>query len=786
MADFRRWLYALAVVAVLAAITMPASAQITPFSCSTNAGVTPTVRAEGYTELVGDLLLSCTGGQATTAGAFVPQINIIVSLNTNITSKILGAGSNGTGGFDEALLIIDDPNAPGPNSNRPILNCGNTGAADTGPSGPGVCSIVSNGNPVQTYDGTGNVVGLTGGTPTVPLQAACSGTGGTPASGSYGCGRPNVFQARQGSPQNPGQANIISFNGVPIDPPGTSGGTRTLRFTNVRADSEFLGVASSFSLQTITMSVSTNGSTSVGINVSSQIVAFVQFGLLSPPTAQTRLNFVQCISEASKLFSGASGATTTMSQVVLGTSVGAIGTNSQAGANTSNSSGLAAYTFKEGFANAWKTKNVAFLTSNGSSVGTGGVGYVYAANGTTGNGLTNYPADYNQNVPGAIYNTESGFEYAPAPQATTPNPNPPIGISTTAVTGALNTPLPFASSTGTGIAGAGIASQGTRLALALSNVPQGANIYVSPVLYLYRQGSGGSSAAFTAFPAAGFSTGVAVLTATDAAGDTGFSAVNTTSQNVVQVSNGLVVYEILFSDPSSSEELDVPLLVAYASNLAANPPLGLPVPNQITTAAGGFAPFYGATTSGTTARQPSSTLPVPRFIPGQTPVNLFEISKCACNLLFPFVASVGGFDTGIAVANTSADPGSTYGFNSTGQQQGTVTFFYYGTGANGAAAPASQTSGVVPAGQVLTYVVSTGGGAIGTGPNGLNNTAAGFEGYIIAQTGFQYCHGFAFISALGAGPTSAGISEGYLGIVLDTGNHGILPRTLQAAENDAH
>jgi hypothetical protein len=769
MADFRRWFYALAVVAVLAAISMPASAQITPFSCSTNAGVTPTVRAEGYTELVGDLLLTCTGGQATTTNAFVPQINIIVSLNTNITSKLLGNGTNGTGNFDEALLIIDDPNAPGPNSNRPILNCGNTGAGDSGPSGPGVCSIVSNGNPAQTYDGSQNTFGT----------GTCTGVAPIPGANGYGCGRPNVFQGRQGTPQNPGQANIVSFNGVPVDPPGTGLATRTLRFTNFRADAEFLGVASSFSLQTITMSVSTNGSTSVGINVSSQIVAFVQFGLISPPSYTARLNFVQCNGEAAKLFAGASGATTTMAQVLAGTSAGAIGANTQAASPLG--SGLATYSFKEGFANAWKTKNVAFLTSNGTLISTGGVGYQY---GVALAPAFNYPADFNQNVPGAIYNTESGFEYAPAPTATTPTPNPPLGISTTAVTGANNTPIPFAAGSGTGIGGAGIASQGTRLALAFSNVPQGASIYVSPVLYLYRQGSGGSSANFTSFPAAAPSTGVAVLTATDAAGDTGYSAINTTSQNVVQVSNGLAVYEILFSDPSSSEQLDVPILVAYAANLSANPPLGLPVPNQITTAAGGFAPFYGATTSGTTARQPSATLPVPRFIPGQTPVNIFEITKCACNLLFPFVASVAGFDTGIAIANTSADPGSTYGFNSTGQQQGTVTFFYYGTGANGAAAPASQTSGVVPAGQILTYVVSTGGGAIGTGPNGLNNTAAGFEGYIIVQTGFQYCHGFAFISALGAGPTSPGISEGYLGIVLDKSP--VLPRTLQAAENDAH
>ena len=130
--------------------------------------------------------------------------------------------------------------------------------------------------------------------------------------------------------------------------------------------------------------------------------------------------------------------------------------------------------------------------------------------------------------------------------------------------------------------------------------------------------------------------------------------------------------------------------------------------------------------------------------------------------------------------------GAAFGFVSTGPQQGSVTFFYYGTGANNAAPPAAQTSAIVPAGQVLTYVLSTGGGSIGAAANGLDNRAAGFQGYIIVQTSFQYCHGFAFIGALGGGATSSGISEGYLGIVLDNGVNGILPRTLQAAENQGH
>ena len=64
------------------------------------------------------------------------------------------------------------------------------------------------------------------------------------------------------------------------------------------------------------------------------------------------------------------------------------------------------------------------------------------------------------------------------------------------------------------------------------------------------------------------------------------------------------------------------------------------------------------------------------------------------------------------------------------------------------------------------------------GPNGMNANAAGFQGYVITQSQFEYCHGYAFISALGLGPTGQGVSEGYLGLILDKGSP--LPRTIQA------
>jgi hypothetical protein len=781
MADFRKWIYALAVVALLAGLSIPASAQGTAVTCNNGGGTTPIVRSEGLTELMGDIVLNCTGGNPTIAGQVVPPVNITIILGVTITSKITAASL-----YNEAILIIDEPNqsAPGPNSNRPILNCGSVGAPDTGTeSGPGVCSITSNGNPAQTYDGTQNVYGQTGGTAAVPAQVTCgsAGTPTPPLTGGFGCGRPNVFQGRQGNPFNTGLINNISFLGVPIDPPGT-GTTRTLRFTNIRGNANQDAIASTFIQTPITAQIAINGTTAFSINLPAggQVVAFVQRGLIATVLV-SRLNFVQCNTENGKLFAGSP----------FGPLGGACGTAAGGGCN-----GPIAGTFantptvrlSEGFASSWKVRNYSEIIANGAF---NGVGWTYQ-------GTINNPVDINQNVPGGIYNTEAGFEYpgtgtGTAAQFANPTPNPPNGVGNGPATGAINTGFAFnngaGAATSTAFSQVGIATQGTRLYLSFANVPTGSSVFVPPTIYFFRQNQAGGAPIPATF-VGGVSSGVAVLiTPATAAGDGAYTPAGTTNLVAVPTATNLAVYEVLFDDPLSLESVDIPAVVAYTANLSANPPIGLPVTGTIATVSAGFAPFYTSAAAFLPAPAASTatatSFPIPRFTPTppeNVPQNLFEIQKCACDLLFPFVASTGGFDTGIAIANTSLDPGATYGFGAT-PQQGTVTFFYFGVGNNGAAPPAQQTSGVVPAGQVLTYVLSSGGGGIGTGSSGLDNRAAGFEGYIIAQSGFQYCHAFAFISALGGGPTSAGISEGYLGLILDLGG---ISRTGQASENLVH
>jgi hypothetical protein len=304
--------------------------------------------------------------------------------------------------------------------------------------------------------------------------------------------------------------------------------------------------------------------------------------------------------------------------------------------------------------------------------------------------------------------------------------------------------------------------------MSLQNIPAGSSVSVPEVAYLVRAGTSSI-------------TGVAVLITGHDGNGAGGGLISTPAKNTwTKVgSNNIAIYEVIFSDPFALEDLVVPIGVSYTPKLDLNQP----DPTITAQAAGGFAPFYDPG-PGPRSPQPDSAYPTPRFIPGQPPQDLYQINKCACNLLFPFVtnASAGdsAFDTGIALANASLDPGLAFGFLAT-PQEGTVQFWYFNSASSTTVAPQCTNVGdpgvcpgttVVPAGGLLTYVLSQGS------PDwGLDNRAAGFSGYMIAQAQFQYCHAFAYISAQGAGPLDPGMSTGYLALVMDYGQQ--LKRTAQ-------
>jgi len=306
-----------------------------------------------------------------------------------------------------------------------------------------------------------------------------------------------------------------------------------------------------------------------------------------------------------------------------------------------------------------------------------------------------------QNVFGFAYNAESGY---------VTNAAGLINVAPGNVSGAI-----------------GLADSGTELSYAFAGVPNGVVVSLPNTIYLYPVGTAGVTGATGTTGA----TGVAVLVGASGAGST---------QLTISGGAATANYEVLLSAPNTQEFAFLPATVAFVSNTASNLP-GITTTGA--TVAVNFAPLSSVPTAA-----PGSVAPIPRFCQTHTPSLLFSINACTCDLLFPFVTNQSGFDTGIAIANTSLDPFKTPA------QSGNVTLNYYGNTTGGGAAPAAATTtSVVAAGAELVFTLS------GGGTNGIAATP-GFQGYIIAVAAFQFCHGFAFITD-GIG-TSAGIAEGYL------------------------
>ena len=146
---------------------------------------------------------------------------------------------------------------------------------------------------------------------------------------------------------------------------------------------------------------------------------------------------------------------------------------------------------------------------------------------------------------------------------------------------------------------------------------------------------------------------------------------------------------------------------------------------------------YAPTTAETTTQ-------IPRFADTSVLSPLFQLTACQTDLLFTFLTNQAGFDTGIAISNTSTDPWGT------ANQNGTCQLNWYGTGP---AAGTATTTSSIASGSTYANLVST--------------LAPGFQGYMIAICNFQFGHGFAFISD-GYGQPGRGLAQGYLANVVPT------------------
>ncbi|MGO9008907.1 MAG: hypothetical protein ACLQPN_02305 [Bryobacteraceae bacterium] len=637
MADFRKWILALSALALV--FTGVANAQVSgvaaPMTCVAGTAVPPQLRTEGYTELVGDITLDCTGGTAPLDGAAIPQANIVVNLQGIITSRLIASTA-----ASEALLVIDEPGS---------------GLTGVGPAeSQFLCTTPAIG--CQAVVGT---VTNAGGAATAPVLPT---TTTTPAQ--------NVFEGVTNGSQ-------VTFFGVPILAPVTSGTTRVYRITNLRVNANGItGGGSGF--QSVLAQISVNN---------------VQVSVTNPTVT---VGYIQQSFAGSFRDAGNDGAVTTVNEY-------------QCSPPEAPGIQVATLRFSELFGTAFKTR----------------------VNSTT---TPPYPGTVSsaaiQNIPGAIYNSESGFISAFSGNATAP-----------ALAGV-----------------AGLADYGTRLKAVFSNLPAGVSVYVSTVNLIGTAGTGGAASTTGDAYATTASPEFAELVNTETGVDPQTPVAATTGDWFLLVPNSAgtaqVVWEVFQTLPNTIENYDFGVYIYFPINITPS--------SQGISAVLSYAPTPTAAFSAAAAGVASAG-PIPRFAvsAAASGTPFLNINLCTTALLFPYVTTAflvpgqSGFDTGLSVANTSMDP-----FGTT-NQAGTCTMYWYG------GTPGATTAATPPAPTVL------GAGGVGSsvpiipGTTALTlasqSVPADWSGYMIALCNFQYAHGYASVTDVGV----RNIMASYLALVIN-------------------
>jgi len=597
MAAFRRCVIALAVLALFAGL---ASAQIVqPMTCSFTSGFTANARVEGKTELLADMIMTCTGGTSPGAGALT-TMNLTVNLPAAVTSRIVQSVASPAASVSEALLLIDDP---GDGNASLVAGFGN-GATPT------VCQYSA------FVNGCPSFLGSSGG---FPIMTSLNGGNTTAA---------NIYQGVITG------TNAITFFGVPVLPPVTSGALRKYRFTNFRINASALAAGTN-----IIPSVGVTGGTA------SSPITFTQSGI-QVGTVQTSL----------KVSVAGNAAFTTFTTI----------TNCA----TASVTPAGIITFTELNPSAFRTRT--------------------APNATAGSG---FGGTLTQTTPQSTASyTESGYEIA-TPGATT-------GVT------------------------AGLADFGTRLKAVFSNVPAGVHVFVSVGNILNASattqiasnvpvasaGNNNTNSLALLLGGAENASYLAATAATPLSFSAGGQPLSTTPFVDIGVpaggGGGQAVWEILNTNTGQNEAIS---FLVWAT-----------VPAGTTTGQASVNLSYAP--SGAAAPTPATT--IPNFVDpnASTPMNSFLVSTCKSVLLFPFVSSLGGFDTGLAIANTSTDTG----VYTTTPQNGTCTFNLYGT----------------PTPVAIPPVTIASGNTAGILLSSLN---PGFTGYSIATCTFNFAHGFAYV-----------------------------------------
>jgi len=690
----------LTVVFLFAGLAAAQSQTNQPLSCSAQTFITPMIRAEGFTELVGDIQIRCVGGAPfapTRALPFIPTANVLVSLTNKVTSRLYTSTDPK---ISDAILMVDEPGStnrvvvPGFGPGASLKLCGN-------PSNPaqGVVSGTCNQLVKWAEPATGTVVATENADATIT---------GTPTATSvqvpYNADGSLAANAWQGILVSNSQ---VEFRGIPVLPPVTGNIERVYRITNIRvAAGGPLQTGNAAGLLQVQAFLTNSGSTSLPLGSSGPYVVANVSNSLKGEVFRAANTYTQC---------------DTSKRVV----------------KVDQLAGLVR--FNELFPSAFKTRL--------AGIGTTAYSYSNPVSGPSSfagsGGPTLTEGGPIQNLPGTIYPSETGFQ-----------------VATTSI---------------------GTANTGTRFQAFLDKLPRGVQVYVTRGNVLAGSSKINAASLTTAdgwnqAPAAANETEVlaksyaeytAPATANAKADNRAFTPVSattyltTTSGKVIplidvtpatydattNLGSTYVTWEVVNSNANTTETYDFGIFVAYTQGAAPN---GQALPIVETNSTGSLG--YGQQSQ----EEPTVlTSYIPRFYTSVTdPAIFFNVTRCQTLLLFPYVTTAGGYNTGFAIANTSKDPVGT----PVSAPDTQCDLYAYGRWASAVdAVSIPKFSVAVPAGTVTTGLLSANIGASATGNKE-------FTGYMFASCNFQFAHGFAFISDFGQ--YSLGATQGYLALVV--------------------
>lgn len=230
------------------------------------------------------------------------------------------------------------------------------------------------------------------------------------------------------------------------------------------------------------------------------------------------------------------------------------------------------------------------------------------------------------------------------------------------------------------------------------------------------------------------------------------------------------------TDPTLVETVTIPVSLSVSGSAA------FPIPATVVSYKVSLAPVGTAFSSNGAV----ITSPIPRFAALDVgPATLFTVIGSQTTLLFPLSQFVNLgpnniYDTGISIANTTTDPGTTAmgGIVTAPKQAGKITFYFYPqlatpggtlptafsyTTTTGSPGTGLDSSGNLPSGSTYTVLLSELLAAAGY--------SGDFQGYIFAITGFTNAHGIYVLSNF------AGFAQGASALVI-TSNRTIVPEAL--------